>query len=177
MNRAIIERFTPYVALSIIIISFVVGSCVNCYYFNSPIVAESSLTFFFKVILQNSCFALFLIMGGFFANITTACLLIYNGFSWGKSFKDVYCNAGLEKTVLLVLPHIFIEVFWILLICQISVRISFQFLDLLNDRLNSSDLYESFKSQNLMPIAYAYSLLVFSASIECFLTPALYQLR
>jgi uncharacterized membrane protein SpoIIM required for sporulation len=177
MSRSIIERFTPYIALLIMTISFVVGSRVNCYYLNSPVVVESSVIFFFKVILQNSCFAVFLLMGGFFINITTACLLIYNGFSWGKSFKDVYCNAGLEKTVMLVLPHIFLEVFWILFICQISIKISFQFFDLLTNKSSASDLYESFKKQSLMPIIYTFALLIFSASIECFLTPLLYQMR
>ena len=177
MNKVVIERFTPYLFFLLLLTSFIVGSRVECYPFTSPIIAESSVLFFFKVILQNSSFFLFLLMGGFFINITTVCLLIYNGFSWGKSFRDVYCNAGLEKTIMLVLPHIFIEVFWILLICQISVRISFQFLDLLNDKISSSDLLESFKKQNMMSILYAYMLLIFSAGIECFLTPLLYQMR
>ena len=173
VSRTAIEKYVPHLALAVTLVFFVFGASLGCYSNAFPVNPGVNASLFLKVVVQNTGFALFIFLGSLFLNITTCCLLIYNGISWGKSFKDVYCNTGLEETIFLVLPHIFIEIAWILMACQLSVKMSFQVLDLFYDRISAEEFYDVFTKNYSTSLIMIFSFIVIGAVIECFITPLL----
>lgn len=171
-KRKIIDRLVPGASLLIILLFFTAGLFGDCDgQYNKPDVIPSNVALFIKILLQNTGFAIFLLLGCFFLNITTVSLLIYTGISWGMSFKDLNCTVGLEKALIFVLPHIVLEITWIILACQLSVRISYQILDLFSDRTDAEEFYDEIKKKHVSSFFRILVLVLLGAVIESFVTP------
>lgn len=139
--------------------------------YTKPQVNPDKFVLFFKILLQNTGFAISLLLGCFFLNITTICLLIYTSISWGKSFNNLYCLAGWEKAVTFVLPHIVFEITWIIFACQLSVKMSFQILDLFNERIDAEKFLSDIKGPHFSSFLRIFALVLLAAIVECFITP------
>ncbi len=77
----------------------------------------------FRIFIQNSFFAIALIIGAFTFNVLTICCCIFNGLIFGMYFKSSFINLGLEKTFALFIPHTLIEILWISLAIKLSYNI------------------------------------------------------
>lgn len=123
------------------------------------------ITFFKKVFLQNIDFGCVILVGCLFFNISTFCVVLYNGFIWGSYFKVNACHTSINKTIIAFLPHSIIELVWITILANVSMKLSFSFYDFMNDRINSQVFLNSILV-NMQRISFAFILIIISVLVE-----------
>jgi uncharacterized membrane protein SpoIIM required for sporulation len=178
-DRQILIDNTPLVTFILIAMTMIIGySTITCGQFefisDTRFIQKEESSFFLlgRIFIKNTTFAILLIMGSLFFNISTFSLVAFNGYSWGHSFREVLCQTDIKTTLLIFSPHGILEIVWICLFAKISVNISISLVDLLRNKILSTIFIDSLKL--LYPKLFLGFFLIFtSAVIEVFLTPIL----
>jgi len=129
---------------------------------------------FVKILIQNLGFFLLIIAGSLFYNISNFFLLLYNGNLWGLAAKFAACSLGFYNAILLVAPHIVIEILWISLSVKLSFKLSRILYDLLNDKIDSYLFMAQLKTMKYQ-FLFAFLLVITGVVIEVFLSPIIYN--
>lgn len=136
---------------------------------------NADLILFKKILIQNIGFYFLILFGSLFYNISNFFLILYNGAMWGISAKNLSCTLGDFNSTLLVLPHILIEVLWIVMSVQLSLQLSKYFFELLNESISPTKFMIGIKSLRKQFIL----ILIFTiagAIVEVYLSPLTYNI-
>lgn len=162
-------RYIKYLAALILFTSLLIGIENTPCTIKNQITSElttATLSFFGKVLLQNFGFFVLIIFGCLFYNISTFCLIFYNGFIWGMFFKHIYCIVGWEKTLLIFLPHTVIEVIWIALATQLSCELSIYLYKFLNEESSLEVVNITINKNIINKVLLIFLLIFIGVSIE-----------
>jgi uncharacterized membrane protein SpoIIM required for sporulation len=122
------------------------------------------------LIIKNYGFALLLFLGLFFGNISTFCLLIYNGFSWGVSYAQIVCMYGKTYAILSTVPHASIELLWIVSIANFSVKYSILFYKIITDSMEITNLIKIIGADKKYFITFILMIFL-GILVEYYVTP------
>jgi len=153
---------------------------ISCSLFGCETIDQSNLTerknvdhVFLDILVRNASFSCVILLGALFFNVSTVCLIAFNGYSWGLSFMQVFCLAGGKTAFILFAPHGLIELVWITISVQISVKLSMVILDLFRNKILPSIFIQEIKKQ-LPKLGICFVLIMIGALVESFITPYLY---
>lgn len=130
---------------------------------------------FIKILIQNSTFYFLIILGSLFFNISSIMLICYNSFAWGYSAKMSISQIGFFKSLLLVGPHIAIEILWIIFSFLLSYNISLLLLSFFNNHINEETFLKSIRSKIKLSL-YGYFIVIFGCFVEIFVSPLIFKL-
>ncbi|GJQ06641.1 hypothetical protein CAPN010_07990 [Capnocytophaga cynodegmi] len=135
----------------------------------TSISGDQKISLFIDVILKNLGFAILILLGFIFYNISTIVLIMYNGFMWGISFSVTSCYVGYYTTTKLVITHIVLELIWIYCFAKYSFLLTENFVHLLNRNTSVEEVWQKAKT-NKYYLKLGFTLLFLAAVIESFLS-------
>lgn len=91
----------------------------------------------------------------------------------GIRAKNLACTIGDYNSTLLVLPHILIEILWIVMSVQLSLRLSKHLFELLNESISSTQFMINIKSFRK---EFILIFTIFRAIVEVYLSPLTYNI-
>ena len=122
---------------------------------------------------RNILLALALLIGFFTANILNYALVFYNGITIGITVSMYSKIVNSKQLAISILPHSFIEFFWIILISSLSVKLFFSFIKLLNSQYENKEFIKILMSRKCL---IYFSLVIIGILVEVIITPFLINL-
>ncbi|MFC3560518.1 stage II sporulation protein M [Pedobacter jamesrossensis] len=162
------------VALITLITSFLFAYNRGICHESSSYIINVDPSSFIKILIQNLGFFLLILLGALFYNISNFFLLLFNGNLWGLAAKFATCSLGFYNAIILVSPHIFIEILWIGLSVTLSFKLSTILYQLFNDKIDAHSFITEIKKMKYQ-FLFAFLLVIVGVVIEVFLSPLIYN--
>lgn len=173
--RGVVEKYFFLIFVSLTLLFFVFGllsyGCIDSTQ-KSEIInisSEQKINLFIEVLLKNLGFAILILLGFVFYNISTVVLVMYNGFVWGISFSVTSCYIGYYTTTKLVITHTILELIWIYCFAKFSFLLTEDFVSLLNRKISFEEVLQKAKT-NKRYLKLGFMLLFLAVIIESFLS-------
>lgn len=173
--KGVVERYFLLIFVGVTIFLFAFGvlshDCIDSTQKSEvfDITNDEKIHLFFKVFFKNLGFAILILLGFIFYNVSTIVLLMYNGFMWGILFSVTSCHIGISTTVKLVVTHIAIELIWIYCFAKFSFLLTEDFVSLLNKEVPFEKVLQKAKV-NKHYLRFGFTLLFVAVLIESFLS-------
>lgn len=175
MLYRVVKQYFFYIFVGVTLCFFIFGclsyDCVDGIQKNeiTSISSNQKISLFADVVLKNLGFAILILTGFIFYNISTIILIMYNGFMWGVSFSVTSCYIGYYTTVKLAITHTVLELIWIYCFAKYSFLLTEDFVHLLNRNTSVEEILQKAKI-NRYYLKLGFALLFLAAMIESFLS-------
>lgn len=170
-------KYSPLIFLGTFILAFAIGMSNDIPKSISITTINTNPKIDFETIktisIKNILLALTLLLGFLTANILNYILLFFNGLMFGMSYTTYSKIFKTKQLLLIVLPHAIIEVFWMVLISSLSVKLFFYFLKYINSNYTNKEFINLLKSKYLFKLFF---IVILAIIIELFITPLLFNL-
>lgn len=124
-----------------------------------------------SIILNNLGVAVLILSGAFTFQITSLITVAYSAFIIGLHVKKFSVITTFNESLILIGPHLLLEMYWLILMFQSSLKIQIWFTKL----LNNNQLNDHLGINEITRFSFAISLIFVAAFVESHYSPLIFK--
>ncbi len=124
-----------------------------------------------SIIMNNLGVAVLILSGAFTFQITSLITVAYSAFVIGLHIKKCSIITSLNESLILIGPHLLLEMYWLILMFQSSLKIQIWFTKL----LNNNQLNDYLRIYEIARFSFAIFLIFVSAFVESHYSPLILE--